>query len=106
MKRAGIGARPAEWFIYLQVLDFLTTVVALELGLSEMSPFVRFLIDKVEHPVVGVMLAKIAACGIGAYCLMRNRRRILFWLNLWFSILVVWNLAMLYWYAKYFVRKG
>lgn len=99
------GFKDAEAFLYLQVLDFLTTVVGLELGLSEMSPFVRMLIERTEHPLMGVLFAKLAACGIGGYCILRRKDTFMKLVNFWFAALVVWNLAMLFWYARVFVRR-
>ena len=54
-------------FIYLQVLDFLTTLVGFKLGASEASPFIAKLIH-LSSPAIGLGLSKIAGIVIGGLC--------------------------------------
>src|ERR1700692_3477939 len=49
--------RLIQIFCYLQALDFLTTLIGLKLGISEASPFIRFLMH--YGPSVAVAASKI-----------------------------------------------
>ena len=51
-------------FIYLQLLDVLTTLVGFKLGATEASPFIRVLMH--AGPVAGVIASKVLALGVGA----------------------------------------
>lgn len=81
-------------FLYLQLLDFLTTIVGLRLGLVEVSPFIRWLMG--AGPVFGALLSKLMAVALAAFCLWIHRDRILRWLNYWYGALVVWNLCIIW----------
>ncbi len=81
-------------FLYLQLLDFLTTIVGLRLGLVEISPFIRWLMG--AGPVFGTLLSKVMAVALAAFCLWIHRDRILRWLNYWYAALVVWNLCIIW----------
>jgi hypothetical protein len=80
-------------FVYLQLLDLLTTLVGFKLGASEASPFVRFLMD--YGPVAGVALSKVIALALGAICVYTKRVRLMKWATYWYAGLVVWNLMIL-----------
>jgi hypothetical protein len=81
-------------FIYLQVLDFLTTLVGFKLGASEASPFIAKLIH-VSSPAIGVAASKMVGLGIGALCVATHRVKMLEWANYWYAALIVWNLSMI-----------
>ena len=81
-------------FVYLQLLDFLTTMVGFKLGATELSPFIVKLIHATS-PVWGVAASKVVGLGIGAICLAMNRARIVGWINYWYAGIVVWNLCMI-----------
>lgn len=81
-------------FLYLQLLDFLTTVVGLRLGLVELSPFIRWLMG--AGPVFGALLSKLMAVALAGFCLWIQRRRLIQWLNYWYAALVVWNLSIIW----------
>lgn len=82
-----------EVFVYLQVLDLLTTLVAFRLGAQELSPFIRWMMGL--GPVVGVTLAKIAALALAGACIWLRRDRVIRWCNYWFAALVFWNLSVI-----------
>lgn len=82
-----------QLFLYLQVLDFLTTLVGLRLGLQELSPFIRQLMR--VGPVAGLCASKFLAIALGGYCLWAHRHRIIHWINYWYAALVAWNLAII-----------
>lgn len=80
-------------FLYLQVLDFLTTWVGFRMGLSEASPFIQFLMR--IGPLEGVLFSKAVALLLGAYCVWRGKYHVIHWINYWYAALVVWNLALI-----------
>jgi len=82
-------------FIYLQVLDFLTTMVGFKIGASEASPFIVKLIH-LSSPAVGVAASKMVALAIAGVCVATGRVRMLSWANYWYAALVVWNLSMIW----------
>jgi len=58
-------------FSYLQVLDYLTTVAFLLLGVQEGNPIVCLLMEHAPTPVSGLVLAKAIALGLGLICWRR-----------------------------------
>jgi len=81
-------------FLYLQVLDFLTTLVGFKLGATEASPFIAKLIHT-AGPAWGVAASKMLGVGIGALCLIMNRARLVQWINYWYAAVVLWNLSVI-----------
>jgi len=80
-------------FIYLQLLDLLTTLVGFKLGAVEASPFIRALMH--TGPAMGVGLSKVLALGIGGVCVYSRRPHLIKWITYWYGGLVVWNLMIL-----------
>jgi hypothetical protein len=80
-------------FIYLQLLDLLTTLVGFKLGAKEASPFIRLLMF--AGPAVGVLASKVVALGLGAVCVYSKRMHLLRWVSYWYCGLVVWNLMVM-----------
>ena len=80
-----------QLFIYLQILDLLTTLVGFKLGASEVSPFIRSLLPL--GPVVAVTVSKFVAIALAGVCIALNRQRLVRWINYWYAALVVWNLC-------------
>ncbi len=80
-------------FLYLQLLDLLTTVLGLKLGASEASPFVRMLMH--VGPATGVLLSKLVAVSLGAACVVLHRSHLIRWISYWYAGLVVWNLYII-----------
>jgi len=93
MTRAGDVRTHYEIFLYLQLLDFLTTMVGLKIGLREISPFIRQIMQ--FDPTLGVAISKLVAVGLGAYCIWAHRERIIRWVNYGYAGLVVWNLYII-----------
>jgi hypothetical protein len=83
----------AQAFLYLQVLDFLTTLVGFKLGASELSPFVRYMIR--FGPITGVAISKLLALLIGALCLRLDKPHLVQWICYWYAGLVVWNICVI-----------
>ena len=80
-------------FIYLQLLDLLTTLVGFKLGAREASPFIRMLMH--AGPAAGVMASKFLALGLGALCLYYKKNHLIRWISYWYGGLIVWNLMVL-----------
>ena len=82
-----------ELFLYLQVLDFLTTLVGMRFGLQEASPFIRQIMAM--GPVAGLLLSKLIAFALAGLCLGIQKAHLIRWINYWFAALVVWNLCLI-----------
>ena len=82
-------------FSYFQLLDLLTTVIFLIHGVQEANPLVKLALKMAPNPLIGLVLVKIAALGLGVYCWRLGRRSLLLRINALFAILVSWNLLAL-----------
>jgi hypothetical protein len=82
-----------QLFIYLQLLDLLTTLVGFKLGAGEASPFIRVLMH--AGPAAGVVASKVLALGLGAVCVWANKPHVVRWITYWYSALIVWNLMVM-----------
>lgn len=80
-------------FIYLQLLDLLTTLLGLRLGAAEASPFIRLMMH--AGPAAGVIASKVLALGIGALCVYLNKSYVIRWISYWYGGLVIWNLMVM-----------
>jgi len=80
-------------FIYLQLLDLLTTLVGFKVGVGEASPFIRVLMH--AGPATGVVLSKILALGLGAFCVWANKAHVVRWISYWYGAIIVWNLSVM-----------
>ena len=80
-------------FIYLQLLDLLTTLVGFRLGAAELSPFIRALMH--AGPATGVLLSKLIALGLGGLCVALKKNQLIRWASYWYAGLVVWNLMIM-----------
>ena len=82
-------------YSYLQVLDLLTTIAFLLIGVREGNPMVRLAIRWSPSPMAGLLLVKIAAVVLGVYCLRKGKEQLLRRINVLFAALVAWNLVAL-----------
>ena len=80
-------------FIYLQLLDLLTTLVGFKIGAAEASPVVRLLMH--AGPVTGVIASKVIALGLAGLCIYLKKNHLIRYANYWYSGLVLWNLVIL-----------
>jgi len=80
-------------FVYLQLLDLLTTLVGFKMGAAEASPFIRMLMH--AGPTAGVAASKIIALGLAGVCVYYKKERLIRWATYWYGGLVVWNLIVL-----------
>src|SRR5215831_8746449 len=81
-----------QLFIYLQLLDLLTTLVGFKLGAGEASPFIRIMMH--AGPAAGVIASKVLALGLGGLCVWANKAHVVRWITYWYSALIVWNLMV------------
>ena len=91
---SSLGAMLVQ-YSYLQVLDFLTTVAFLVQGVQEGNPLVRLAMQVTSNPMVGLLIVKLLAVGLGVYCWHGGRERTLKKINLLFAVVVAWNLISL-----------
>jgi hypothetical protein len=80
-------------FVYLQLLDLLTTLLGLRLGAVEASPFVRLLMH--AGPAAGLALSKLLALALGGFCVYTRRHGLIRLASYWYGCLVAWNLIIL-----------
>ncbi|HWB84062.1 MAG TPA: DUF5658 family protein [Bryobacteraceae bacterium] len=80
-------------FVYLQLLDLLTTLLGFKMGATEASPFIRILMH--SGPAIGVGVSKLVAIGLAGVCVYVKKRHIIRWITYWYSGLVVWNLMVI-----------
>ena len=82
-------------FVYLQLLDVLTTVAFLLNGVAESNPVVRWAMEAAPNPFSGLILVKVAALALGVYCTLSARHQLLQKVNIFFAGLVAYNLLAL-----------
>jgi len=80
-----------QMFLYLQVLDFFTTLIGFKMGLTEASPFIRALLQ--FGPLVALVLAKLAALALAAVCIAMHKHHLIRWITYWYAGLIAWNLC-------------
>jgi hypothetical protein len=80
-------------FLFLQVLDLLTTVVVLKVGGYEANPLVRYFMHL--GPIGGLIIAKALVVAVGAAIVWYNRHRAVFIANYAYAGVVCWNLTAL-----------
>ena len=76
-------------FIYLQILDVLTTVTFLMQGVKEGNPVVKWAISSAPHPIGGLILLKIFAVGLAVYCVVKSRQRLLRNVNIYNLVVII-----------------
>ena len=79
-----------EIFIFLQVMDFMTTLVGLRLGGAEMSPFTKWVMQ--FGTIGGLTFVKLLGFGLAGICIYLKRSRVLTWVNYAIAGVVFWNL--------------
>jgi len=78
-------------YAYLQVLDLMTTIAFLLHGVSEGNPLVAFAMKIGPSPLIGLIVMKTAALGLGIWAWEAGRARALARMNVAFAVVVVWN---------------
>ena len=82
-------------FVYLQLLDVLTTLLYFAHQGPEANPLVKLLMHSAGSPLAGLAVTKLLALGVALYCWRRSREKLLWRVNLFYSAVVVWNLVAL-----------
>lgn len=82
-------------FLYLQMLDALTTMAFLMNGVKEANPVVRLALEAGPSPLIGLLVIKVVAAAMAIYCVRRSRLRLLSRVNLFFAALIAWNLLVI-----------
>ncbi len=82
-------------FFSLQFVDFMTTLVGLQVGASEASPVVRYLLAAGAGPILSVGASKMIAVALGGICLFLQRPHVIRWINYWYAALAVWNVVII-----------
>ncbi len=88
------GVAYLQVFIYLQLLDFITTLVGFRLGGIEVSPYARWL--TALGPATGIALVKLTGLAVAFVCIRFHKERVICWANYYFAALVVWNLGQIW----------
>jgi hypothetical protein len=83
------------YFSFLQLFDFLTTVAFLVNGVAEANPLVRGMMQTAPNPLLGLAIVKVLAVALALYCWQGGRRKLLERVNLFFALVVTWNLVAL-----------
>src|SRR5712692_6229262 len=89
-------------FSYLQLLDVLTTLVFLLHGVKEANPIVRLALNTGAPPVMVLVMVKTFAVLLALCCILRERLRLLGRVNIFFAVLVTWNLVAIILSARVF----
>jgi len=82
-------------FAALQICDVLTTLLFLRHGVAEANPLMRAALAAASHPLIALVLPKLAALGLALYAARSGRTRLLSRLNVLFTCCVAWNLVAL-----------
>ena len=81
-------------FLYLQVLDVLTTMAFLLNGAREANPLVRMGLELGHSPWLILVAVKLVALALAVYCVRKSRLKLLQRVNICFAVLVTWNLIV------------
>jgi hypothetical protein len=87
--------QPLWNFSFLQLLDFLTTVAFLVNGVGEANPVVRAMMFYAPNPLLGLAVVKLLAMVLAIGCWRAGRFQVLDRMNLFFALVVTWNLTAL-----------
>jgi hypothetical protein len=79
-------------FVCLQVMDMLTTLLFLRIGVGEANPLIRAVLRASAPPALALAAPKVLATALGLYAWRSGRKRLLRKMNLLFALCVGWNL--------------
>ena len=82
-------------FLYLQVLDLLTTLAFMMYGLGELNPLVKWVMRESPSALTGLVLVKLFAVVLALYCIVRARHKLLRAANVLFAFVVAYNMIVL-----------
>lgn len=81
-------------FVFLQVLDIITTLIGLRMGAGEASAFIGRLMHLGVVPAL--MICKLLAVILVLIALRHHQPRVVVLANFWFAALVTWNLLAIF----------
>jgi preprotein translocase subunit Sec61beta len=81
-------------FVFLQLLDILTTLLGLRVGAREGSLFIGRLMKM--DPMAALLISKLFAVVLVLAALRWHRPRVVVLVNYWVALVVVWNLIAIY----------
>jgi hypothetical protein len=82
-------------YSYLQILDLLTTTAFLLNGVHEANPLVKAMMRATSSPLGGLLVVKLLAVALGLYCWRVGKGSLLKRINVFFALLVIWNILAL-----------
>ena len=82
-------------FAYLQLLDVMTTLGVLTAGGLETNPVVRAALSALGNPIAALACVKALAMLLAFFCWRTGRLRLLGRINMFYALLVAWNVLML-----------
>ena len=89
---------PLMIFVYLQILDLVSTLTAIKLGGAEKNPLVLHFMAL--GPVAGLLLSKLVVTGIATGGALLRKYRGLQFANVAFAGIVLWNMTIVARLAK------
>lgn len=81
-------------FVFLQLLDILTTLLGLRVGAREGSLFIGRLMQ--VGPLAALLISKIIAVCLVGMAVRWHRPRVVVLVNYWVALVVAWNLFAIY----------
>ena len=81
-------------FVYLQLLDVLTTIAFLLNGVREANPLVRMGLALGHSPWAVLVAVKLVGVALAIYCVRKSHVKLLQRVNIFFALLVTWNLIV------------
>lgn len=82
-------------FIYLQMMDMLTTVAFMMYGIAEVNPVVKWAMRESPSVLGGLFLVKVAAVMLALFCMARSQQKLLRGANIFFAGVVAYNIFVL-----------
>lgn len=82
-------------FIYLQLLDVLTTIAFMMHKVEEMNPLIKWAMRESFNPLMGLVLVKVAAVMLAVLCVASSRYSVLRKVNVFFALVVAYNVVVL-----------
>jgi len=79
-------------FVFLQVMDAITTLLFLHLGVGEANPLIRAALAVSGNPTLALSALKACVIALAFYAWRSGRRRLLRRMNFLFALVVGWNL--------------
>jgi Domain of unknown function (DUF5658) len=94
-RQRGIDVHVLTAFVYLQLLDVLTTIAFMMHKVQEVNPLIKWAMRESLHPLLGLVLIKVAAILLAVLCVASSRYGVLRKINIFFAVLVAYNVVAL-----------